>query len=535
MSLVVENPFLKQVLANLYPPEDPYIGRPAEWIEDELGEELVSYQKEICEAVHTHDKVAVRAAHGPGKTRVVSRLALHWIETYPPGTAKVITTAPSFWQVRGLVWSEMLRGHRKGKVPDPDDTTGKRRPLRGRITIASVCEWSLDGDWVATGRKPPDPAAGTEDETIQTMQGIHADNLLIIVDEACAVVRQMWMAISSLMTTGNCHVVAIGNPDDPDSHFAGLFKPESSWHQIHIPLARCPAFQGGKIDIPLYQGPVWPEADKGISEELANKLPQKKFLDDFIEEWGMDGNAYQAKVLAEFPQSSKDGVIPFSSLNRCLQVELGVNPDHMIKMGWDVAGDGDDENVLTSMQSDKFLSQTSWRKEDPMEGVGNVVSAIREARQMVSASSTGTHGIRVRVNVDAAGVGWGVTGRLKEVCRENGWHDVEINAVNSSERSNEPEIYLNQRAEMWWMARDAIRDQVWDLSGLEKKCKGDWLAPKWKKNSRGLIQIEDKDEIKKRLKRSPDHGESALLAAFDPPKEIVEVQQYKTTTLPGRR
>ena len=142
----------------LFPPSNPYVDDPARWIEEELGEEIWSAQREICEAVVKHKRVAVRGCHGPGNTRVVSRLALHWIDVHPPGTAKVITTAPSFWQVRGLVWSEMLRGHKRGKTPDPKDPEQKRRPMPGRLTIASVCEWMLDGDWVAPGRKPPDPA-----------------------------------------------------------------------------------------------------------------------------------------------------------------------------------------------------------------------------------------------------------------------------------------------------------------------------------------------------------------------------------------
>lgn len=528
--MIDEERFLDNVFAKLFPPPNPYLLDPAGWIEDEMGEEVWSGQREICDAVTEHKRTAVRACHGPGKTRIVSRLALHWIDVWPPGTAKVVTTAPSFWQVRGLVWSEMLRGHKKGKEPPEGEI--ERRPMRGRISIASICEWMLDGDWVAEGRKPPDPAAGTEDETIKTLQGVHADNLLIIVDEACGVVQQLWMALDSLMTTGNCHIVAIGNPDDPDTRFAELFKPESKWHQIHIPLARLPAFQGGRVEIPLYTGPTYPV--EKVSPELYSKLPDEEYLQDFIDEWGIDGNAYQSKILAEFPQSSKDGVIAYASLNRCLQVEREADPKDMIQMGWDVAADGDDENVLTELQSSVFVAQHAWRKEEPMESVGHVVSLIREARTRVLETRLGT---RIRVKVDAAGVGWGVAGRLREVMREKRWFDVEIIDVNVSERASDAEKYLNQRAEMWWMGRDCIRDQVWDIRALDSKCQADLLAPKWKKTSNGKIQIEDKDEVKKRLKRSPDRGESALLAAFDPPPEegSVSVGSYNRTTAKGRR
>jgi hypothetical protein len=45
------------------------------------------------------------------------------------------------------------------------------------------------------------------------------------------------------------------------------------------------------------------------------------------------------------------------------------------------------------------------------------------------------------VDIDAIGVGWGVAGRVAEVCRNNGWDDVEVNALKVSESSSKPDEY----------------------------------------------------------------------------------------------
>lgn len=57
--------------------------------------------------------------------------------------------------------------------------------------------------------------------------------------------------------------------------------------------------------------------------------------------------------------------------------------------------------------------QRRSRHDDPMKAVGEIVHAICEYRGW---PILGEDGIRIRVNIDAIGVGWGVAGRVREVC-----------------------------------------------------------------------------------------------------------------------
>jgi len=51
---------------------------------------------------------------------------------------------------------------------------------------------------------------------------------------------------------------------------------------------------------------------------------------------------------------------------------------------------------------------------------------------------------------------------------------------------------------------------------------GDLLAPKWRVLPGGRIQVEKKDDIIKRLGRSPDRGDAVVMAFWDPDNEVLE-------------
>ena len=82
--------------------------------------------------------------------------------------------------------------------------------------------WAGWKELVAYGRKPAD-----YDQS--AFQGIHPMNPLDLGDEACGVPKSIFDAVDALATNVNARVAAIGNPDDPSSHFAQMCKPGSGW------------------------------------------------------------------------------------------------------------------------------------------------------------------------------------------------------------------------------------------------------------------------------------------------------------------
>ncbi|WP_262402743.1 hypothetical protein [Actinomadura sp. CNU-125] len=197
------------------PTIDPYRTDPVGWVRDKLGEHLWSKQAEIAQSLVTNRYTAVQSCHDAGKSFTASRLTAWWLDVHPPGEAFVVTTAPTAAQVSAILWREIGKAHKKGR-------------LFGRITGGTVPEWKLaDGEIVAYGRKPADYDQAA-------FQGIHARYVLVIVDEACGIPRSLFDAVDALATNEAARVLAIGNPDDPASHFSEICRPGSGWNIIRI-------------------------------------------------------------------------------------------------------------------------------------------------------------------------------------------------------------------------------------------------------------------------------------------------------------
>jgi ribosomal silencing factor RsfS len=216
----------------LAPPPHPMLGQPVTWVHEVLGEETWSGQDEILEALNDHSKVAVRSAHSIGKSHIASRAVAYWVDVHDVDEVFVVTTAPSAPQVKAILWRYIKSAKRKGDLP-------------GYITESEIPEWKVDGRLVGWGRKPQ--ALTNLEEAKSAFQGIHAKYVLVVIDEAGGVPKWLYDAIQTLVTSPTNRVLAIGNPDDPASHFEVINRPDSGWHVIQISAYDTPAFTGEEV------------------------------------------------------------------------------------------------------------------------------------------------------------------------------------------------------------------------------------------------------------------------------------------------
>jgi hypothetical protein len=74
--------------------------------------------------------------------------------------------------------------------------------------------------------------------------------------------------------------------------------------------------------------------------------------------------------------------------------------------------------------------------------------------------------------------------------------------------------FCNRRAEDWWRMREELDPEREFGSAMalppDASIKADLAAPHWEMTARG-IKIEDKDEIRKRLGRSPAEGDAIVM------------------------
>jgi phage terminase large subunit len=127
-----------------------------------------------------------------------------------------------------------------------------------------------------------------------------------------------------------------------------------------------------------------------------------------------------------------------------------------------------------------------------MEGVGHVIDAIEEFEPQITA-------------VDETGMGGPVGDRL----REQGY---KVKKVNFAWKSSKPQRYGNKRAEMWGETRKWLESgQIPD----DKRLRADLQGPKKKPDSKNVMFLESKKDMRARGLASPDAGDAlALTFAF---------------------
>lgn len=469
---LANNPW--SLAADLLDPKVDYLADPRRWVTDKLGEVLWSKQVEIMDSVRDNRHTAVHSCHESGKSFTASRIVGWWLDAHPAGTAFAVTTAPTGSQVRAILWREINRAHAKGNL----------------IGRTNQTEWWLGKEMLAFGRKP-------SDYDTEAFQGIHQRYVLVVLDEANGIPQGLWDAAETLVANESGRILAIGNPDDPASTFANVCKPGSGWKTIHIDAFDTPNFTGEYVPIEVSEqliGPTWVEERK--------------------ERWGEDSPLYISKVRGLFPPYASDSIVPWSWVQACQRDEgdhiQRPKPDEEVvrRLGVDV-GAGGDQTVIWYREGNRAMEKWQSHSADPEEVVALIMRRIRSTRATT-------------VAIDEIGIGWGVAGFLKREISEAdlSWH-CEVLTVNVAESPTDREHYLNLRAEIWWdVGRENSRLHRWDLRNVDDDTIAQLIAPKYTIKRNGLIQVEKKEDLRKRIGRSPDDADALLLAFFEIPREV---------------
>ena len=364
----------------------------------------------------------------------------------------MITTAPTFKQVRAVLWQEIRQAHRQGKL------AGEPKQI----------EWEIDGHIVAQGVKP-------DDYSPDAFQGIHAENLLVVLDEANGVAPALWNAALSLATSKNSRIIAIGNPDDPHSYFANTHAPGSGWNQIRISYKDTPNFTG-----------------EHVSEQIKNVLISPEWIEDAKKMYGEGSGVWMSKVEGEFPEDAEDSLIGLTQARAAAIREIPIKETDPNVLGVDIARGGSDKTIIIHRRGPTANVYGSYFHQETMKTAGQIIRALEK---------TGA----INAAVDADGLGAGVFDRLLE-------QGVPVQELRGGFRARDAEHYANRRAEWYWGLRQ--RFESGDISIPEDdELLSQLTSIKWTLNSRGQVILESKDDMKKRGLPSPDKAD-ALAYAF---------------------
>jgi len=313
----------------------------------------------------------------------------------------------------------------------------------------------------------------------------------------CGIPKELWIAAGALITNEHSRILAIGNPDDPASHFASVCREDSGWAVVQI----------GAFDSPNF-------TEEEVPEDLSALLVSPTWVEDMKKDVGEGSGPWISKVLGDFPQDASWQVVSSSGLAKCRALDQPIGLDETVELGMDVGAGGDTTVVIERVG--RRMGRV-WRESTPRpeQAVALALLALRES---------GATSIRV----DAIGVGWGVAGRLEELRGVE--HNAHVHKINVSHAAKDKKRFPKLRDELWWKARTMTENGEWDLSLADDKLIAQLSAPIYGTDPQGRIKIEPKAETKKRLGRSPDDAD-ALLLAFCSPNGLGSVWADAWTTL----
>lgn len=436
--------------------------RPDIFVRELFGVTPDPWQDEVLREFPRQNRIAMVACAGPGKTAVLAWLAWNFLLTrFEPN---VLATAISGDNLRDNLWKEMAKWR-------------DRSPL-----LTEIFEWQAESIflkakptlWFMRARKWSKSA--TPDQQGNTLRGAHSDNIMIIVDESGGIPQAVMATAENIGASAKeWHIVQAGNPTHLEGPlYTAATKGRGKWWVCHITA-----------------DPNDPLRTPRVSVEHAQ---------DQIDLYGADNPWVLVNIFGRFPPASLNSLIGPDDVNAALGRHIGLEKySHAPRLlGVDVGRFGDDPSVIFPRQGLASFTPIVLRNVDSLQGAGSVV------RKWTDWSADACF-------VDGTG-GFGA-----------GWIDAMSGLgysafdVQFASKPYNPK-YFNKRAEIWfegceWIKSGGCLPNIPELVG-------ELTIPTYTFKGDKLI-LEDKEQIKARLGRSPNYAD-ALFTTFAEPYNVAD-------------
>lgn len=441
---------------------------------DVTGTKLWQRQAEALRAVSEHKFVAVRSGHKVGKSRLDALAALWWVCTRTG--ARVVFTAPAGHQVEDILWPELRRLYwAAGK---------SAHPIGGRLY-----EDYHKGLKLGDGRE----IIGLTTRDTEAFGGISAPELLFIVDEASGFPEKIFEAVFG-NSMGGGKVLLTGNPTRPSGTFFDAFHSKRhAWHGMRISSRETPNFTEGAERIPGLASP------EGVAQ--------------LEEHYGKGSPILDIRVEGNFPRQGACSVVALAlvedAASRWMDTRALALPDDPLVVGLDCGRFGDDPSVAALRRGKRAVGMLDGiPKSDGPDLVGHVMKRLVDEKHLRA-------GEKPTLNIDVIGIG---SSAYDAARRRDDCIAVAINVGGSPTKKppGDGPGYKNLRAQMHfevaeWLTEGAIPPH--------QLLQADLTVTEYFFDAHGRIQIEDKDQIKARIGRSPNHGDALGLSILAPPPE----------------
>lgn len=464
---------------------------------DVLKARLDDEQRAILSSVQHNRMTAVASGTARGKDFVAAVAALCFLYLTPRfkdgrlvQNTKVAMTAPTNRQIQDIMMPEVSRLFRRAEV------------LPGRL-LAHGIKTDFD-EWFLTGFK-------SSDDNTEAWSGFHAVNTMFVVTEASGMSDTVFNAIEGNLQ-GNSRLLIVFNPNVTTGYAAKAMK-SGRFHKFRLNSLMAENVVRKENVIP---GQVDYEWVRDKVENWSTPVSDADFdcgKGDFEWEGGRyrPNDLFRVKVLGMFPTVSEDVLIPYEWVELANQnwLELqaqGFKSRKSCNLGVDVAGMGRDASVLCPRYGNyvpKFDVHQSGGKADHMHVVGMIRTYLVNPTD--------------KAFIDTIGEGAGVYSRLYEQGVTNAYSCKFSEGARDLRDLTGQYEFANMKAYLYWKVREWLDPKNGYQPAIppHDRLTEELTETRWKFNSSGAIIIESKDELKKRLKRSPDWMD-ALANTFYP-------------------
>ena len=322
----------------------------------------------------------------------------------------------------------------------------------------------------------------------EAFAGLHnrGKRIVVIYDEASAIPSRIWEVTEGALTDENTEIIwiAFGNPTQNTGRFKECFGFRSHrW--VHK-----------QIDSRTVDG--------------TNKEQIAKWIADY----GEDSDFCRVRVKGEFPRAGSAQFISSEIVGLCrkrmaLEAEYA---SHWPILSVDPARFGDNRSMIGKRQGIKATILDTLRGIDTVQLAMRVIYHIKREKPRA-------------VIVDGDGVGAGVIDALHEHRVDSGKAEApdrfgDVNTLimefHGAATPRDPVMYFNARAESWGSLRDWLKAGA-DIPD-DPDVETDLTGPEYFFSSKNQIQLERKEDMKKRGLASPDIGDMLAMsfAAWTP-------------------
>lgn len=400
-------------------------------------------------------------------TAVLSWIAWWFLLTRPH--PKIAATSVSSQNLADCLWAEMAVWQAKAPILKAAFEWTKTR----------ISSKQHPETWFMTARSWAKGAA--KDEQANTLAGLHSDFMMFLIDEAGAVPDSVMAAAE-----------------------AGLANARADGREAFLVIAGNPTHLSG----PLYRAAtkerkMWTLFEITADPESPVRTPRVsiEWAREQIQKYGVDNPWVLVNVFGRFPQTSINALLSEDDVNAAM--DRFMQPHQIAPfpriLGVDVAREGLDLSVIFPRQGKQAFPPQVYRNIDGLVGAGEVARKWQDWQaDACFIDSTG-----------GFGASW------IDQLRALSFAPI---GVHFSISAGDKQRYANKRAEMYFLCAQWIKEGgclprvpelVQELAATTYTHRGDALL------------LEDKDQIKAKIGRSPDYADALALTFASPVNKAV--------------